>query len=290
MRATSFARLALAAALLAPATAQAQFSAPSYLLSELFENVNVNQHAFTMAKNGLGYWVGDGGGSDGERLFYYDLSGSSVANYSPGLDFRSVFSNAAGDLFARSYADNVIYKMGAPGVFAAYVTLVGGTLNPQSNVVLDDVGSEYISMSEGLVSRWDLAGNFLGSTSLVGFGGVEAGYPQDRGIVSVGGKWLSYDGFGGLSMWDASTGVRLGVATLLGAGSSFDARFSLSYTGGKVWIVDASGAEYYWRGFDIGFVDPPVSAVPEPASLALMATGLLGIAFVGRPKKKHPVA
>ena len=283
MRLPAVSRLALAATFAFPAALSAQFASSSYAATELFENAMVTQHAFTMAKNAAGYWVGDGGGSGGARLFHYDLTGAFTASYAPGLDFRSIFSDASGNVFARNYADPTIYKMGAPGVFASYVTLAGGSLNAQSNVVLDAGGTRYIAMSGGTVSTWDASGTFLGSTSLIGFSGIEAFYPQSRGIVSVGGKWLTYNGLGDLSEWDPATGARLGTTTLLGAGVSFDGQFSLSYTGGKVWVADGSGPEYYWRGYDVGLSD--VAAVPEPASITLIGIGLAGLGLVARKRQ-----
>src|SRR5205085_1671739 len=98
--------------------------------------------------------------------------------------------------------------------------------------------------------RWDLAGNYLGATSLSGFGTMlnEINYPQERGIAAAGGYYLTYSD-SVLSAWDAS-GNRVGTTVLNGAGNSFDSDFSLSYANGRVFIVDQAGGS--WRGYNVG--------------------------------------
>jgi hypothetical protein len=201
--------------------------------------------------DGTNYWDCSGGSTSGVRLGQYTSSGVLVATYSPGLDFRSVFTTAGGIVLARQYDDPIVYQQTSPGVFVnSGVSLTGGSLDPQSSVVLNGAGTEYDAISGGVVSRWSTNGTYLGSVNLQGFGSVggENIFPQSRGLAAFGNFWLTYNGAGILSAWD-DNGNRVFQTALPGAGTSFDSDFSFSCCNGKVFIVDVAGGA--WRAFDI---------------------------------------
>lgn len=223
----------------------------NYFASQLFTDA-LSETTMTLAFDGTNYWSCSGGGSDGVRLARYDSAGGLLATYSPGLDLRSVFTDLTGTLFARAFNDATIYRQTVAGTFVnSGVALSGGNLDPQSSVVLNEAGTEYIAMSAGTVSRWSTNGTYLGSVDLLGFGSVagENSYPQNRGIAVVGSFWLTYHTNGVLSVWDPA-GNRVMQATLSGVGTSkYDSPFSFSYCNGKVFVVDAAGGQ--WRGYDV---------------------------------------
>lgn len=204
-----------------------------------------------VAFDGTSYWSCSGGSTSGLRLAQYTAAGVLSATYAPGLDFRSVFADAAGNVYARQYSDWAIYRMISPGVFAPLVTLTGGYLDAQSSVVLNGNETEYLAMSAGTVSRWDRAtGAYLGSVTLSGYGsvGVEGTYPADRGIAVIGDSWYTYASET-LSEW-STAGTRLGVTTLTGAGGSFDSNFSVSAANSLVFVV-TSGTGGTWNGYAV---------------------------------------
>jgi hypothetical protein len=204
-----------------------------------------------IAFDGTNYWSCSGGGTTGVRLARYTSSGALLASYSPGLDYRSVFTRADGTLLARAYNSGVIYQQTSPGVFVSSgVTLTGGTLDAQSSVVLNGASTEFQAMSGGVVSRWSTNGAYLGSVTLSGFGSLsgENVYPQNRGLGVLGDLWLTYGGNGILSIWD-TTGNRVVQAALPGAGTTTYSDFSFSFCNGKVFIVDTAGGK--WRGYDL---------------------------------------
>jgi hypothetical protein len=201
--------------------------------------------------DGTNYWSCSGGTTSGLRLARYTASGTLLATYAPGLDFRSVFTRADGTVLARAYNSGVIYQQTSPGVFVASgITLAGGTLDMQSSVVLNGAGTEYQAMSGGVVSRWSTNGAYLGSVALSGFGSLsgENTLPQNRGLGVSGNLWLTYNGNGVLSVWD-SAGNRVVQAALPGAGTSSESSWGFSFCNGKVFIVDAAGGR--WRGYDL---------------------------------------
>jgi hypothetical protein len=259
---------------LLPAVAQAgPVFASEYSASATITDA-LQSTTMTIAFDGVNYWSSSGGGASGVRYAQYTSGGALVNTFSPGLDFRSVFTDGAGDVYAREYLNSAIYKQGAPGVFSPYATLSGGSLDSQSAVVLDSAGTRYIAMEAGTVYQWDLAGSYMGSLGLVGWGGGDTGYPQDRGIAAAGGYYLTYGGSGVLSAWDPVTGNRVDQTTLLGAGTGFDSYFSLSYAGGRVWVVDEPGG--MWRGYEVGLggAGPGPNPIPEPATATMLACGL----------------
>lgn len=212
---------------------------------------SLEQTRMPAAHDGIYYWSSSGGSPGGLRLAQYDgATGDLIATYAPNLDFRSIFTDAAGNLYARQFNSPIIYQQTDPGTFATYVTLIGGPLDQQSAVVLNSDGTEYIAMAGGTVSQWDSTGTFLGTVALLGYGTMfgEQNYPNNRGIAAAGGYWLTYSNRM-LSAWD-DQGNRVDTTELLNAGTGFDSHFSFSYANGMVFIVDGAGG--VWRGYNVG--------------------------------------
>ncbi len=205
----------------------------------------------TLAWDGTSYWSSSGGSPSGARYAKYDAAGNLLGTYAPGLDFRSVFTKegSGSTVYGRQYANPTVYQQTSPGVFGGAITLSGGTLDAQAAVTYNTGSTEFNAFLAGTMYRWNTGGTYLGSVSFAGFGGVasENNYPQNRGIATAGGYFLTYANQV-LSVWSAA-GARLSQSTLVGAGTSFDSHFSLSYADSKVWIVDVAGGA--WRGYDL---------------------------------------
>jgi hypothetical protein len=256
------------------ASQAALFAQSSYNATTTFTDRNPST-TMTLAYDGTNYYTSSGGSSNSPYA-QYDSAGNFIANASPGIDFRSVFTNSSNNLLARGYSNNQIYQQSSFGNFNSVATLSGGTLDDQSAVVINTSNTEYLAHISGLVSRWDTAGNFLGSIALTGY--VDNGYPSNRGMATVGNELLTY--FGGvLTAWDSGTGSNLGSTILNGAGTSFNSDFSYSYANGQFWVVDNAGGT--WRGYDVGL---SANQVPEPSTLVLLGLGLLGLSALQKRK------
>lgn len=252
------------------------FSDSSYSDDISFTDV-LGSTSMTLAYDGTNYWSTSGGSVGGVRYAQYDSSGNATSTYSPGIDFRSVFTDDSGNVYARGYASSTIYQQSSPGVFNSYSTLSGGILDSQSSVVMNEDG-EFVAMINGVVSIWDATGNFSLSFSLDGYTG---GYPQNRGIAVADNYLFTYFDQT-LTAWDYS-GNLLDQTTLLNAGTSFDSYFSLSYANDHIFVVDQNGQT--WRGYDVGLSGVPApTPVPEPGTLALLTLAAAGIGFTRKRK------
>jgi uncharacterized repeat protein (TIGR01451 family) len=246
----------------------------NYISSQSISNV-LSPTVMTMAFDGASYWACAGSPPSGTRLARYDILGNIQATYAPGLDFRSVFTDSAGNLYGRVYASSVIYRQTAPGVFSNYLTLASGPLDAQSSVVLNGNGTEFIAMAGGVVSRWLPDGSFLGTVNLLGFGALpgENISPQNRGIAAIGNYWVTYSGNNLISFWDTA-GNRIWQSTLLGLGGSANSGFTFSYCNGKVLVMDTSVGN--WYGYDV-CGQAPLSAPAiyiQPASQGVSIGGI----------------
>jgi len=277
--------LAVPAIVLLAFASQSAFAGPvfgsaSYTADKTFQSGPSGGPTTTgLAWDGSNYYAAYGGFSS-SPINKYDAAGNLLASTSPtpGIDFRSVFTNVANEVFARGYSSNTIYRQTSFGNFTSVATLTGGSLDAQSQVVLNGSGTEYIARLDDLVSRWDLSGNFLGSITLSGLSGTEINFPQDRGIAAFGSYILTFDNQT-LSAWDLS-GNRVDSTTLTASGGSVDSYFSYSYAAdGRFWVVD--GFNGTWRGYQLA---GNFNNVPEPATIALIGLGLGGLAFGKRRK------
>ncbi len=218
--------------------AQAYALDPSYAPTASFPVANILSTDMTLAFDGSSYWSCSGGNWSGLRFARHNAAGVEVATYAPGLDFRSVFTDAAGNVYARAYDDPTIYLMTSPGVFASHVTLVGGSLYDQAAVVFNGDKTEFIARYGATVDRWNLSGVFLGSVTLSGLPG--GGY----NIAVLGDYWYTYSA-GILTEWSTS-GTSLGTTTLVGGGNN---AYTLSVANDMVFVTNSS--EAMWNGFAI---------------------------------------
>lgn len=265
-----FAAAAIAVAIMSQAQAGPVFGQAAYAADITFSDV-LGGTTMTMAYDGTSYWSASGGSASGTRLARYDGAGNSTGTFAPGLDFRSVFTNASNDVLARQFANSTIYKQTAPGTFSSQLTLTGGTLDAQSSVVMNGNG-QYVAMINGLVDVWDATGAHINAFALNGYSG---NYPENRGIAAAGGYLFTYFSQT-LKAWDYF-GIEVDSTTLTGAGSGFDSHFSISYANDRFFVVDSAGQT--WRGYDVGLGD---GNVPEPGALALVGLALAGLAFTRR--------
>ncbi len=218
-----------------------------------------------MAFDGTNFWSVDGGGTVGNRLSRYTAGGVFLAAYAPGIDFRSIFTDAAGRIYARGFNSANILRQTTPGTFVTNVTLVGGSLDSQASVVLNGNGSEYVAVNSGTVQRWSTNGSFIGTVALAGYGTLagDSGFPQSRRLAAVGNHWLTYNGNRVLSIWNQS-GVRIATTVLQGASTDSDGSYSFSYCAGRVFVEDSAGAP--WRGYDI-CTSPERPMLSQPVNL-----------------------
>lgn len=221
-------------------------------------------HTMGLAHDGTYFWSVSGGNPSGNRLAQMDgTTGALVSAFSPGFSFRSVFTDSDNNVFVRVYISRTIYKQISPGNFQTHIELTGGSLDVHSSVLLSvNAQGEYIAQENGIVSRWDSNGSFIGTVPLQGYGTIpgETEYPPNCRIVVAGDYWLTYSE-GTLSAWDNS-GVRIDTTTLDGAGVTFDSHFSLSYCNEIVFINDGDNSVGMWRGYDVGLFGPTNTA-PE---------------------------
>lgn len=258
------------------ASQAAFFTQSSYNATTTFTDRNPATTT-ALAHDGINYYTSSGG-SGYSPYAKYDSAGNFIASASPnaGIDFRSVFTNSSNDLLARGYASNKIYQQSSFGNFNVVANLSGGTLDAQSAVIINTSNTEYLANIRGLISRWDTAGNSLGSVTLAGY--ANNSFSSDRGLATVGSELLTY--FGGvLTAWDIGTGSNLGSTILNGAGTGFDSYFSYSYANDQFWVVDTAGGT--WRGYDVGL---SANQVPEPSTIALLGLGLLGLIALQKRK------
>ena len=225
-----------------------------------------------VAFDGVNYFAGSGGGPESPETLYSSIGAQlAVASPSPGIDFRSLFSDATGAIYARGYDSNVIYKQTSFSNFTPFVTL-DGDLDPQMQVVLDSNGSRYIGNMNGQVQEWSLTGALIGTVTL----GPNFDASNGLDIASAGGYWLNYAN-STLSAYNETTGQLVDSTVLADAGSGY---WGQGYANGYFFVPNDDQSGY--SGYAISLP----TAVPEPGSLALILTGLGSVALVASRRRR----
>ncbi|MCA9655576.1 MAG: hypothetical protein KC501_37045 [Myxococcales bacterium] len=214
-----------------------------------FADANAENTEVGIAWDGMSYWAIAGGGTGGITEVQYTAGGALVGSYMAGIDFRALFPQGDGTtpLYARGFASNTIQVQTSPGAFMSQLDLVGGMLDEQASIAWDPLANEFIAQQDGLLSRWDATGAFIGTVTLTGYGANagENDFPQNRSLGWAQGCYLTVNN-GMLSAWDPM-GNRVDTITLNGVGSNFTANLSLSVANGMVWTSD----EMTWRGYQV---------------------------------------
>lgn len=237
------------------------------------------------AYDGVNYYTAAGGNITSWLRQYDPITGDVVSSFQPGIDFRGLFSDASGTIYASSYASNVVYKMDSPGSFSTFLTLDTSTvlIDDQAPVVLSPDGNYFASRISQTINLWSIAdGSYAGSLDLPDYGNVSGEALNSGGtnlsLAAMGSYWLTYvDGTDMVYAWDSS-GNRVGDTQLLGNNNA--TAYGFGYANGYVFTNasdPASGAEY--RGFALSS-----TAAPEPGTLALAGLGLVGLAVKRRRK------
>jgi len=194
----------------------------------------------SVAWDGTNYWFASGGDSDSNRLTRTNASLGAATDFSPGIDFRSVFTKTDGvpPIYASEYASMQIRRSTGPGIFTNDVVLAGSN-DEQTDVEWDSTKSEFIARFDSTVYRWNSTGASLPSVTLVSA-------PSGEGLNSCNTGYLTYDaGTHIVRDHDKVTGAVRNLVTLNATGFPYDGRLSIANH--KIWICDTSGA---WQAFD----------------------------------------
>ncbi len=203
-------------------------------------------------------WTASGGTNTGVHLARYNPDGTTNAVYSPGVDFRSLYSNNAGNLFAKEFGSGAVYSISNVGV----ATLLYNLNDPeaQSSASLNGPDTELYTMSNGTVRRYNAAnGAFLGSFNLIGFGGAELGFPDYVQMETNGsGRILTYSD-GNVSEWDLA-GNRIGTCVIpISTPDDFNTEWSFGVgSDDLVYLYDASRTQ--WASYRVFAGATPVAA------------------------------
>lgn len=252
-------------------SASAYFAQPAYEHVFQFNDVLASTPR-GLAWDGAQYHVVTGGSTDGIRYARHDATGTPTATFTPGIDFRSITTDPAGNTFIRAAGSQAFQGQPAPGAFALELSVTGAFLNPNAKLLLGPDGTTLHSLMFGAVFHYDAdTGVNTGFTALTGFGDLnsEADNPQNETLaIADDGTFLTYSN-GVLSAWDV-LGDRVGTTTLIEAGNTEASHASFSYANGLAFVIEANGG--LWRGYDL--------IVPAPATIAVF-----GIALVVRRRR-----
>lgn len=273
-------KLLVAAAMVGGAASSAAagivFGATSYTSTLTLQSAS-GYYIPTSVTYSLGnYYTGYGGGTN-SPFVKLDAAGNVLSSLrpAPGMEFRSLFSDAGGAAYARDYQINYLYKETSFGSFVIFQQLTG-PFAINSQVVLDSAGTHYVGNNSGTLQFWDLAG--LKTKSVV----LAAG--ASKGAVSIFGNYAVSYNAQGLNAYDLTTGALVDTAQLNGATPGpYALNYGQGYANGYFFITNADGS---FSGFQIG---QPDGGVPEPAAWAMLTVGF-GIIGTAARRRRVPLA
>ena len=211
------------------------------------------------------YYVAYGGGATAPLLEV--APNGTILNQappSPAIDFRSLFTDASGDIFARGGSGNVIYEeTGGFGQFSALpFTLnetLGYALNPQEQVVLDYTTGHLIGNDNGTVTEWSSqTGSIIETVTLNGY--TPSTYGSSSNIADYDGHWYTYSQ-GVVTEWDPNTGNAIASQTVPGVNPANTSDYGFGIANGYLFIGDKSAGTF--TAFQLQNAALPPTANPD---------------------------
>lgn len=132
------------------AAAGSVFGAASYTSSLTLQSASGVFVPTGVAFSGGIYYTGYGNGIN-SPFAKLDAAGNLLAAVrpAPGMEFRSLFTNAAGDVFARDYNFAEIWKQNSQFATFTAIQALQGPFDSNSQIVLDSSGTHYIGNNNG---------------------------------------------------------------------------------------------------------------------------------------------
>ena len=206
--------------------------------------------AVSAENDGSFLYTVSGGTTGGERFARYLLDGTADLTFASGIDFRSIFTDNSGNLFAKEYGQGNVYSLTSGGMATFLFTL--NDPQPQTSADFNGDDSELYTRSGALIRRYNSAnGSFIGSFTLQGMGPNEDDFPEFVQMeTNLAGRIFTYaDGI--VSEWDLA-GIRIGTSTIpIDTPSSFLTTWSFG-VGGDDRIYLSNEISGMWEVYDVG--------------------------------------
>lgn len=214
--------------------------------------------------DGTFIWTASGANNFGQRLTRHLQDGTVDLSFATGIDFRSLYADNFGQLFAKAFGSGNVYSLTQSGIPTLLYTL--SDPDPQSSASLNADDTQLYTRSGSTIRRYDAgSGGFLGQFTLIGMTPAELGFPDRIQMeTNDAGRIFTYSN-GVVSEWDLS-GARIGTSTIpIATPTAFNTEWSFSVGNDNV-VYLFNNHTMTWESYDIGIAAIQVSVDIKPGS------------------------